>query len=174
MDTVVVELATLVVVMDDVVRLSTVVVAMVVVDSDPIEEVREVELVEESSDVDAEDVMTNVDDVDDVSMLVEDVMVADVDVTLVDTPCEGVVVVELAEVEESSEVLDKEVTGDVEAVVAVGAAKVVGVVEDSIDVADELWSVIACDSRAVGAAGVESEINANVDEELITEEVSNC
>jgi hypothetical protein len=162
----VVELVTRVVVTDDDVGLSTVAIAVVVVDSDdPIEDVREVELV---------------DEVDDVSVLVEDVMAADVDVTLVDTTSVGVVDVELAEVGESSEVLDKEITGDVEAVVAVGVANVVSVVEDSADVADELEVVIVCDSGAVGAAEVdvdseaESEIKADVEEELITVELSIC
>ncbi|MGD0690593.1 MAG: hypothetical protein ABSA50_12625 [Candidatus Bathyarchaeia archaeon] len=157
---------TRVVVTDDDVGLSTVAIAVVVVDSDdPIEDVREVELV---------------DEVDDVSVLVEDVMAADVDVTLVDTTSVGVVDVELAEVGESSEVLDKEITGDVEAVVAVGVANVVSVVEDSADVADELEVVIVCDSGAVGAAEVdvdseaESEIKADVEEELITVELSIC
>ncbi|GEM_PF-1606020 len=166
LDTVVVELVTRVVVTDDDVGLSTVAIAVVVVDSDdPIEDVREVELV---------------DEVDDVSVLVEDVMAADVDVTLVDTTSVGVVDVELAEVGESSEVLDKEITGDVEAVVAVGVANVVSVVEDSADVADELEVVIVCDSGAVGAAEVdvdseaESEIKADVEEELITVELSIC
>ena len=161
-----VELVTRVVVTDDDVGLSTVAIAVVVVDSDdPIEDVREVELV---------------DEVDDVSVLVEDVMAADVDVTLVDTTSVGVVDVELAEVGESSEVLDKEITGDVEAVVAVGVANVVSVVEDSADVADELEVVIVCDSGAVGAAEVdvdseaESEIKADVEEELITVELSIC
>jgi len=113
-------------------------------------------------------------------VLVEDVMAADVDVTLVDTTSVGVVDVELAEVGESSEVLDKEITGDVEAVVAVGVANVVSVVEDSADVADELEVVIVCDSGAVGAAEVdvdseaESEIKADVEEELITVELSIC
>jgi len=166
LDTVVVELVTRVVVTDDDVGLSTVAIAVVVVDSDdPIEDVREVELV---------------DEVDDVSVLVEDVMAADVDVTLVDTTSVGVVDVELAEVGESSEVLDKEITGDVEAVVAVGVANVVSVVEDSADVADELEVVIVCDSGAVVAAEVdvdseaESEIKADVEEELITVELSIC
>lgn len=174
-----VELVTRVVVTDDDVGLSTVAIAVVVVDSDdPIEDVREVELVEGSADVDAEDVVIDIDEVDDVSVLVEDVMAADVDVTLVDTTSVGVVDVELAEVGESSEVLDKEVTGDVEAVVAVGVANVVSVVEDSADVADELE--VVCDSRAVGAAEVdvdseaESEIKADVEEELITVELSIC
>ena len=145
MDTVVVELVARVLVTDDVVGLSTGVVAVVVVDSDDhTEDVRKVELVEESADVDAEDVVINIDDVD-VSVLVEDVMGADVDVRLVDTTSVGVVDVELTEVGESSEVLDKDVTADVETVVAVGVAKVVGVVEDSIDVAidvgdvDDVW-----------------------------------
>ncbi|MGA8856462.1 MAG: hypothetical protein WB643_04765 [Candidatus Bathyarchaeia archaeon] len=179
LDTVVVELVTRVVVTDDDVGLSTVAIAVVVVDSDdPIEDVREVELVEGSADVDAEDVVIDIDEVDDVSVLVEDVMAADVDVTLVDTTSVGVVDVELAEVGESSEVLDKEVTGDVEAVVAVGVANVVSVVEDSADVADELE--VVCDSRAVGAAEVdvdsevESEMKADVEEELITVELSIC
>ena len=176
-----VELVTRVVVTDDDVGLSTVAIAVVVVDSDdPIEDVREVELVEGSADVDAEDVVIDIDEVDDVSVLMEDVMAADVEVTLVDTTSVGVVDVELAEVGESSEVLDKEITGDVEAVVAVGVANVVSVVEDSADVADELEVVIVCDSRAVSAAEVdvdseaESEIKADVEEELITVELSIC
>ena len=257
MDTVVVELVARVLVTDDVVGLSTGVVAVVVVDSDDhTEDVRKVELVEESADVDAEYVVINIDDVD-VSVLVEDVMGADVDVTLVDTTSVGVVDVELTEVGESSEVLDKDVTADAEAVVAVGVAKVVGVVDDSIevvidvgdvddvsvfvedviaadvdvrlvdttsvgvvdielaelrefsevlekevtgdvdsvvvgvvtavgvlegsvDVADELGGVSVCDSIAVGAAEVdvdseaESEIKADVEEGLITVELSIC
>jgi hemolysin activation/secretion protein len=111
---VVVELVTLVVVTDGVAGFSTVVVAGVVVDSDDaIEDVREVELVEKSPEVDAEDVVINIDDVDDVAVLVESVMTAEVDVTLVDTTSAGVMDVELVDVRESSEVLDKEVTSDV-------------------------------------------------------------
>ncbi len=177
LDTVVVELVTLVAVTDDVVGLSTVVAAVVVVDSDdPIEDVRDVELVKVPADVDAEDVVINIDDVDDVSVLVEDVMVADVDVTPVDTTSVGVVDVELVGVGESSEVLEKEVTGDAESVV-VGVVRVVGVLEDSVD---ELEGAIVCDSRAVGAADVDvdsaadSEIKADVKEELITVELFIC
>ena len=148
---------------------------VVVVDSDEsIEDVRDVELVEVSADVDAEEIVINIDDVEDVSVLVEDVMTTDVDVTLVDTTSVGVVDVELSEVGESSEVLDKDVTGDVEAVVAAGVVKVLSVAEDSIDEADELEGVSVCDSRAVGAPEVESEIMADVEKELITVESSIC
>jgi hypothetical protein len=154
-----------------VVVLSIVVVAVVVVDSD------DVELVEESCDVAAEDVVVNVDGI---SVVVADVMGVDVVVTLVDTSSVGVVDVEPAEVGESSEVLDKDVTGDVEAVVVVGVAKVVSVVEGSIDVADELEDVTVCDSRTVGAAEVdadsevESEMSPEAEEELTTVELSIC
>jgi len=220
LDTVVVELVTLLVVTDCVAGFSTVVVAGVVIDcNDAIEDVREVELVEKSPEVNVEDV--NVDDVDDVSVLVEGVMKVEVDITLVDTTSAGVVDVELAEViessevddvavlvegvmttkvdvalvdatsagvvdvelvdvRESSEVLDKEVTSDVEDVVVVGVVKVVSAVEGSIDVADELEGVIVCDSRVMDAtevgvgSEVESEMNADVEEGLVTVELSIC
>ena len=156
-------------------------IAVVVVGSDdPIEDVREVELVEESEDVDATDVVVNIDDVDDVSVLMIDVIGADVDVTLVDTTSVGVVDVELAEVGESSEMLEKEVTGDVESVVLVGTVGVVSVLEDSVDVADELKVAIVCDSRTVGGAEVDadsvvdSETEADVKEEPIRVELSIC
>jgi hypothetical protein len=163
LDTAVVELVTLVAVTDDDVGPSAVVVAVVVVDpEDTVEDVREVELVEESADEDAE-------------VLVEDVMAADdIDVTLVDTTSVGVMDVELVELGEFSEVLEKEVTGDVESVVVVGVVRVVGVLEDSVD---ELEGAIVCDSRGVGAADVDvdsaadSEIKADVKEELIMVEL---
>jgi hypothetical protein len=142
-----------------VVGLSTVVVTVVVVDSDgPIEDVRDVELVKEPADVDA-DVVIEISD--EVSVFVEDVTAADVDVTFVDTTAVGVVDVELAEVGDSSEVLDNDVTADVEAVVADGVANVVGVVEDSISVVLDVGEV---DDVSVS---VEDAIAADVDDALV-------
>jgi len=159
LDTVVVELATLVVVKEDVVGLSIVVVPAVVVDSDgPIEDVRDVELVKEPADVDADDVVSEISDVED-SVFVEDVTAVDVDVILVDTTAVGVADVELSEVGDS-EVLDNDVTADVEAVVAVGVTKVVDVVEDSAVVID----VGEVDDVSVS---VEDTIAADVDVALV-------
>ncbi len=58
--------------------------------------------------------------------------------------------------------------------------KVVSAVEGSNDVADELGGVIVCDSRTVDAtevgvgSEVESEVKADVEEGLVTVELSIC